>query len=876
MPPKAKKGPAGKGKQKSVKEPERPSWLSDEAWKVSKDVTRLVEKLRGAADKGPQGVSRAQASVMLWQLLYPPGGARTERQLDALKLNAIEAAMKTVGGGQPMEAAAAAGVTCAMLAAEGAADQVLKQSAVYIPVLLRAIAKGTPGGAAPALGVLQQLAEGPASRLRLMRALEPLDWSPLVHALSWPPDALGAGGRVACVNAAFLLKALILPAEPKVEEPAAAKAEAAKSKGGKAAAPARPATSGKDAKGAGTDPKAKPVLPVPAALKESMMTQLQAAQGIKALLQMIGRPHASALAKHAAIEIITAALQQQPSEMTQLISSDSHLAGICTVLGDVQASLPLKASTAALLKNFLAQEGIASPPPALPAAAGLSAIVSTSGGPAGVRTMPPDANAIGGFPPGRRPSKSRMTTITVMDHAAASSRRNSGATQALPGDVRKGPEGQPLDSRAASLWDPNVSHNNSIDGPSSRRATLREQLQAGPPIQSLKHRLASVTWRTKSLAMDSTELKAALAGSQPASNLSPAMQSLVTAEDSWSDSVLSKTAQQATARGFGGDIASVWQDIQRRSVLGPGTSHASSPRREWAPEINPITPYEPPPGMQQVLFEDVFLDTDKRNEALIRVQLVARAGGLSPLINLCGTPPAPAAKPTEAGTAGKKKKPVKKGKVQLPAGLAHAQSNAAACLRLMSMSDANKRNIMNLGGDLKLLPLLTNADNVTRWSARQALLHLAMLSEHTEALKAHGVPDYISGANIMRAARRPLTAPAMLESEAFHRALLGPTPPRNLSTAPPALKSSSTRGPDSSMGVRDGSLVPTLALGKRASALGLEAMQGRLVSTDRSAGLVPMSRRGSTLAGIATDVREFQAANVAADNGAVPFASAMS
>ena len=27
---------------------------------------------------------------MLWQLLYPPGGARTERQLDAVKLNAIE------------------------------------------------------------------------------------------------------------------------------------------------------------------------------------------------------------------------------------------------------------------------------------------------------------------------------------------------------------------------------------------------------------------------------------------------------------------------------------------------------------------------------------------------------------------------------------------------------------------------------------------------------------------------------------------------------------------------------------------------------------------------------------------------------------------
>lgn len=62
MPPKAKKAGASKGKQKSVKEPDRPSWWSEEAWKASKDVPKLVEKLRGVAEKGPQGVSRAQAS----------------------------------------------------------------------------------------------------------------------------------------------------------------------------------------------------------------------------------------------------------------------------------------------------------------------------------------------------------------------------------------------------------------------------------------------------------------------------------------------------------------------------------------------------------------------------------------------------------------------------------------------------------------------------------------------------------------------------------------------------------------------------------------------------------------------------------------------
>lgn len=55
-------------------------------------------------------------------------------------------------------------------------------------------------------------------------------------------------------------------------------------------------------------------------------------------------------------------------------------------------------------------------------AAGLPAPMSTSEVPASARPNPPDM-AGAGFPPGRRPSKSRMTTITVADHAASSARR---------------------------------------------------------------------------------------------------------------------------------------------------------------------------------------------------------------------------------------------------------------------------------------------------------------------------------------------------------------------------------------------------------------------------------------------------------------------
>lgn len=43
----------------------------------------------------------------------------------------------------------------------------------------------------------------------------------------------------------------------------------------------------------------------------------------------------------------------------------------------------------------------------------------------------------------------------------------------------------------------------------------------------------------------------------------------------------------------------------------------------------------------------------------MRVQLVARAGGLGPLIQLCGAAPAAVAKAPQAGKPGSKKKPPK-------------------------------------------------------------------------------------------------------------------------------------------------------------------------------------------------------------------------
>ncbi len=87
-------------------------------------------------------------------------------------------------------------------------------------------------------------------------------------------------------------------------------------------------------------------------------------------------------------------------------------------------------------------------------------------------------------------------------------------------------------------------------------------------------------------------------------------------QDPWSDASLGKTAPFGYARtSQAGDIATVWQQIQRQSLLVPESSRAGSPRREYGGDAAGVAPCRTVvQGQQQVLFEDVFLDTEKRNE----------------------------------------------------------------------------------------------------------------------------------------------------------------------------------------------------------------------------------------------------------------------
>ena len=88
-------------------------------------------------------------------------------------------------------------------------------------------------------------------------------------------------------------------------------------------------------------------------------------------------------------------------------------------------------------------------------------------------------------------------------------------------------------------------------------------------------------------------------------------------QDPWSDAALSRTAAMGSARGStSGDIATIWLNIQRQSQQAAAKSSlTSSPRQDWSNEVAAASPRTGFHGAQQVLFEDVFLDMDKRNEA---------------------------------------------------------------------------------------------------------------------------------------------------------------------------------------------------------------------------------------------------------------------
>lgn len=102
------------------------------------------------------------------------------------------------------------------------------------------------------------------------------------------------------------------------------------------------------------------------------------------------------------------------------------------------------------------------------------------------------------------------------------------------------------------------------------------------------------------------------------------------------------------------------------------------------------------------------------------------------------------------------------------AGMAEAQTYAAGCLRLISLDDAHKATLMEVGAVRYLAQLLDTSTHLARWHARQTLLNLAMVRAYAKELARYDVPNYVTGENIpaLHSVHRPQSVPLALAAGA--------------------------------------------------------------------------------------------------------------
>eukprot|EP00892_Ulva_mutabilis_P010258 jgi/Ulvmu1/7604/UM038_0029.1 len=188
----------------------------------------------------------------------------------------------------------------------------------------------------------------------------------------------------------------------------------------------------------------------------------------------------------------------------------------------------------------------------------------------------------------------------------------------------------------------------------------------------------------------------------------------------------------------------------------------------------------------ELLWEQAMLDEAERERVLENCRLVVQAGAITWLVQLCASadgpiedrthpdyvPPPPGKKKGKAKSKGKKKK----GKLE--PGMLDAQTYAAGCLRMLSLDEDNKTQIMSAGAPRYIAHLLDCKQDLPRWHARQTLLNLAMVPSYACVLALYDIPNFVTGGNIPNSSPcRPQTAPAALEGKSGAKGVAAPAPP---------------------------------------------------------------------------------------------------
>lgn len=206
------------GKKKNGK----PEWMSDELFTFSQDPVQLVEGFKGTLDKTAPcaNVSKEQAGLLLWKLLFPNDKKTKVKRADALKADVLAVAVKMFGNIEHPVATPAAGIVSVFcLEAETERETALTARPSVLASIYKAIACPSVALITEAARLLRILSVSPDTRARVLKAAKDWDLKILLSACSLKRFIGTHGARIAGIECMNVLAALAATSSPEGEEP---------------------------------------------------------------------------------------------------------------------------------------------------------------------------------------------------------------------------------------------------------------------------------------------------------------------------------------------------------------------------------------------------------------------------------------------------------------------------------------------------------------------------------------------------------------------------------------------------------------------------------------------------------------------------------
>ncbi|EFJ40751.1 hypothetical protein VOLCADRAFT_99422 [Volvox carteri f. nagariensis] len=202
---------------KKGKKGNKPAWMSDGLWELSQNLQKLSEFYSGEikdtklkeGQAPPPNITRTQAGMFIWQLLFPSNKVAKAKRDEAVKYGVVETSVKILASGKVPDMTPALGILVAMTG-----DNPLQRGVMLdtkpapLPHVLAALSDESASLRAASCALLRVVSREQDSRPRLWRLMRAdWDWRPLVTCLDLT-DMSQLGGRSACYDAAAVMEAM--------------------------------------------------------------------------------------------------------------------------------------------------------------------------------------------------------------------------------------------------------------------------------------------------------------------------------------------------------------------------------------------------------------------------------------------------------------------------------------------------------------------------------------------------------------------------------------------------------------------------------------------------------------------------------------------